>query len=234
MELDPYADPYATPMLNLHKVCGPSVYPHWTLSHWQDSNEWEDLQRLPVNRVARGDLWVMTRTGRRTVEDRHTDWGGGDREPVHVTDPARRRNRIETKVTLSTPWPSRSGLPEFFWERGPKRTGDMVFVCMWGRNYGRPSAVSSRRGGVSLSLSLSSSAPLPLSLSLPLSLALPLTLSLSSTLSPSLSLPLPLSLSPSLSLSLKSLLRRQRTAPFFVWSKWCPKTGLCLTQPYMI
>ena len=38
------------------------------------------------------DLWVMTRTGRRTVEDRHTDWGGGDREPVHVTDPARRRN----------------------------------------------------------------------------------------------------------------------------------------------
>ena len=38
------------------------------------------------------DLWVMTRTGRRTVEDRHTDWGGGDLEPVQVTDPARRRN----------------------------------------------------------------------------------------------------------------------------------------------
>ena len=38
------------------------------------------------------DLWVMTRTGRRTVEDRHTGWGGSDCEPVLVTDPARRRN----------------------------------------------------------------------------------------------------------------------------------------------
>ena len=37
------------------------------------------------------DLWVMTRTGLRTMEDRH-DWGGGDHEPVHVADPARRRN----------------------------------------------------------------------------------------------------------------------------------------------
>ena len=92
---------------------------------------------------------------------------------------------------------------------------------MWGRNDGRPTAVSSRGGGVSLSLS--SSAPLPLSHSPPLSLALPLTLSLSSSLSPSLSLPLPLSLSPSLSLSLSlnlplsSLRRRQRTAPFCVF-----------------
>ena len=46
-----------------------------------------------------GDDQNMTGIGRRKVEDRHTDWGGGDREPVHVTDPARRRNRIETKVT---------------------------------------------------------------------------------------------------------------------------------------
>ena len=38
------------------------------------------------------DLWVMTRTGLQTVEDRHTDWGCSDSEQVHVTDPARSRN----------------------------------------------------------------------------------------------------------------------------------------------
>ena len=38
------------------------------------------------------DLWVMTRTGQRTAEDRHKECGSGDRDPVHVTDPVRRTN----------------------------------------------------------------------------------------------------------------------------------------------
>ena len=38
------------------------------------------------------DLSVMTRTGQRTADDRHSACGSGDRDPVHVTDPSRRRN----------------------------------------------------------------------------------------------------------------------------------------------
>ena len=38
------------------------------------------------------DLSVMTRTGQRAADDRHTECCSGDRDPVHVTDPARRRN----------------------------------------------------------------------------------------------------------------------------------------------